>query len=283
MVVAEAKPSIAELLADPRLVVRPQIEDEQPAARLEHACRLFERARRLRGVMQRLRQQRHVHRAVFDRQFFQFAFFPGDVRQPLPVRERLGARQYTGRSIDRGHLLCPPRRFHRQVAFTAAEIRDFERRQQQAERARPRRPASSRHELAAIARVGPHVLEVLSPQPQHFLQPRFIRLDERRIRRRVELRLQQRPQRALAVILHAGGQAIKAVGAVALLDDQPGFLEEPEVPRHARLRQPQDAGELLDVEAVLVEHPQQPQPGLVPEQTVQRGRRFHIYQSRLVD
>ena len=47
--------------------------------------------------------------------------------------------------------------------------------------------------------------------------------------------------------------------------------------RHARLREAEDAGQLLDVEAVLVEHAQQPQPGLVPQQAVERGRLFHIY------
>jgi hypothetical protein len=49
------------------------------------------------------------------------------------------------------------------------------------------------------------------------------------------------------------------------------------VARDAGLRQPEDAGELLDVEAVLVEHAQQPQPGLVSQQAVERGRLFHIY------
>ena len=47
--------------------------------------------------------------------------------------------------------------------------------------------------------------------------------------------------------------------------------------RHARLREAEDAGQLLDVEPVLVEHPQQPQPGLVAQQPVERGRLFHIY------
>ena len=47
--------------------------------------------------------------------------------------------------------------------------------------------------------------------------------------------------------------------------------------RHARLREPEDAGQLLDVEAIVVEHAEQPQPGLVAQQPVERGRVFHIY------
>ena len=75
----------------------------------------------------------------------------------------------------------------------------------------------------------------------------------------------------------AGREAIEAVGAVALFDDELRFLEQAEMARHARLREAEDAGQLLDVEPVLVEHAQQPQPGLVPQQPIERGRLFHIY------
>ena len=40
LVVAEPEPAIAQLLADPGLVVRPEIEDQQPSARLENPRRL---------------------------------------------------------------------------------------------------------------------------------------------------------------------------------------------------------------------------------------------------
>ena len=45
----------------------------------------------------------------------------------------------------------------------------------------------------------------------------------------------------------------------------------------------QDAGEFLDVEPVLHEHAQQAQPGLIPQQPVERRHRFHIYECRLLD
>ena len=43
VLVAESKPAIAELLADPALVVRPKIEDQQAAAGLEDARRFVKR------------------------------------------------------------------------------------------------------------------------------------------------------------------------------------------------------------------------------------------------
>ncbi len=67
--------------------------------------------------------------------------------------------------VDRDDARRPPRRLHRQVAFAAAEVGDLERRQQQAERARPGRPAPPGHELPRVARVGSGVrLEVLLAQ-----------------------------------------------------------------------------------------------------------------------
>ena len=62
---------------------------------------------------------------------------------------------------------------------------------------RPGRPASSRDELAGVARVGPGVsVEVFLPEPQHFLEPRLVGADGRVRRRLVELRLQDRREGA---------------------------------------------------------------------------------------
>ena len=46
MFIAEPEPLIAELVADPRFVVRPQIENQQAAAGLEHAEGLAEQIER---------------------------------------------------------------------------------------------------------------------------------------------------------------------------------------------------------------------------------------------
>ena len=82
---------------------------------------------------------------------------------------------------------------------------------------------------------------------------------------------------ACAVVAHGGREPVVGVGAVALLADQAGVLQQAEMPGHARLRQPENAGQLVDVEAVAREHPQQPQPGLVAQQAIERGGLFHIY------
>ena len=59
--------------------------------------------------------------------------------------------------------------------------------------------------------------------------------------------------------------------------DEPGLLEEPEVARDARLRHAKDARELGDVEAILGEHAEQPEPRGVAEQPKQGGCALHAY------
>ena len=49
------------------------------------------------------------------------------------------------------------------------------------------------------------------------------------------------------------------------------------VPIGMTVGEAEDAGELLDVEPVLVQHTQQPQAGFIAQQTIERGLRFHIY------
>ena len=48
-----------------------------------------------------------------------------------------------------------------------------------------------------------------------------------------------RAARAVAAVADAGAQAVVAEAAVALLGDQAGVLEQPEMARHARLREPE--------------------------------------------
>ena len=64
-----------------------------------------------------------------------------------------------------------------------------------------------------------------------------------------------------------------------LFNDEPGLLEETQVARDAGLREAENAGQFLDVEAVLVEHAQQAEARLVAKQPVESGRAFHIYKS----
>jgi hypothetical protein len=55
------------------------------------------------------------------------------------------------------------------------------------------------------------------------------------------------------------------------------------MPRHAGLRQPQDARQLGDVQPLLRQHAQQAQPRFVAEQAVQQGGGLHIYKSTFTD
>jgi hypothetical protein len=92
-----------------------------------------------------------------------------------PLGEAPRTLQHCRRTIDGCHLRRPSRGLDRQIALSASEIRDLQGRQQQAEGARPRRPAPARHELPGVARVRPGVrLEVFLAKPQHFVQARLV-------------------------------------------------------------------------------------------------------------
>src|SRR5439155_20756952 len=154
----------------------------------------------------------------------------------------------------------------------------------QTERARPGRPTAARHQLPRIARVGAGLrVEVLLAQPQHFLQPRLVGADGRIAGGLVELRAERGGQRHAWLVEEAWREPVIAETAVALFGHEPGLLEEPEVARDARLREAEDAGQLGDVQAFFRQDAQEPQPGLVAEQPVERGDLFHIYKSTCID
>src|SRR5439155_18488670 len=91
-----------------------------------------------------------------------------------------------------------------------------------------------------------------------------------------------RPHRAVAIAGLARDAVVSEPGLL-LLRDEPGVLEQAEMAGDARLREPEDAGELRHVQALARERPKQPQPGLVAEQPIQRGRLPHIYESTFID
>jgi hypothetical protein len=108
---------------------------------------------------------------------------------------------------------------------------------------RPGGPASSRHELA-LAGVEPAVLfEVLPAEPPHFRQPRVVGAAVRRARRLVELRTQERPERAGAIlrVLQRGREPVPGVAPLPLLGHEPASLSMPrcrETPDWAMPRMP---------------------------------------------
>src|SRR2546426_6089182 len=87
LVVVEAQHAIAQLRAYPVLRLSAQIEHEDPAARHGDARRIRHRARRVVRVVQRLREERDVDGRVLDRQLFELAALPDDVRHPAAPGE----------------------------------------------------------------------------------------------------------------------------------------------------------------------------------------------------
>ncbi len=122
-------------------------------------------------------------------------------------------------------------------------------------------------------------LEILLPQPLDLGQPCGVGTPLRCARSGLELRLQQRPQRAEAV--QPAGKirpdAVVGVTPLALLADEPRLLEEPQVPGHARLRNPEDPGQLAHIQTLHCQQSEQAEPRLIPKQPVDSGR-IHIHE-----
>jgi hypothetical protein len=192
LLVFEPEPAIAESFAYPVLVVTPQVQNEHTSARTHDAHGFRQRHRGIVGVMQCLRQERHVDTAVLERQFFQLAPLPLNVRAAPPSRELLRARKDGLRPIHGNHLAREAARFERQVAFAAPEIRHVHGREELPERARPRGPAPPGHDLAALF-ASPVFIEVLLAEPPHLLEPRIVGAPGRGCRGGRELLFEERP------------------------------------------------------------------------------------------
>ena len=126
-----------------------QLEDQQAAARGEDADRLGDGAVRIGGVVQRLRQQREVDAAASSGSSSSSPRFHVMLAARRRCASVAGPGQHGRRAIDADHVPGPARRLDGQIALAAAEVGDPQRRQEQAERARPGRPAPSRLKVSA--------------------------------------------------------------------------------------------------------------------------------------
>ena len=196
----------------------------------------------------------------------------------------LRALEHDVRAIDRDHARRPARRFDRQVAFAAPEVGDLDA-AAAAGRARATRPPSSGRARAAARRAcrgrrarrsSPSAAAALPAAAPRRRGPPGRPRTARTARSSIVAS-------AASPLVERRRQAVVAEAAVALLADQPGVLQQAEMPRDARLRQAEDAGQLGDVQALAREHPQQAQPRLVAEQPVERRRLLHIYKSTCID
>ena len=227
------------------------------------------------GVVQRLRQQRHVERGVGHRQALDVAALPRHVREAPALGELPGPGQHRRRAIDAHHPARPARRLDREIALAAADVDHVERRQQQAQGPRPRRPAAPGHELTAVAGVGPGVyVEVLAAQPPHFLNPGVVGPNVGNGLGARELGGEELPQGRVVAL--GTGQPVVDVDAVAFLAHQAGVFQQAEVARDARLRQAEDPRQLRHVEAVDRQRPEEAQAGRVAEHAEQGRGLEHI-------
>ncbi len=64
-------------------------------------------------------------------------------------------------------------------------------------------------------------------------------------------------------------------GALAVFGDEAGVDEQSEVTRHARLRLPEDLGEIGDGELAVTQHGEDPQPRLLGNRPQRIERRLH--------
>ncbi len=275
--IVEPEPAVVQAIADPGLVVRAQVEDQDAAPRRHHAVRLGERARGRLGMVQRLREEDHVNAGVGERQPLDLPHFPRHVGDAPARRQGAGARQDLRRAIDGDHVRGPAGRLDGQVALAAADVGHLPRRQEQAERAAPGRPAAARHQLPGVGAVR---FEALLAGALDLAQPRLVGADRGVVGGVGEVALEQRPD-----VGEAGRRPGRVVDEAALAGflDQAGLAQQAEVPRHAGLRQSEHGGELGHVEALERQDPEHPEAGFVAEQPIQAGRRFHITESTYND
>ena len=262
-----------------------QVEHQHASARHDDPRRLGQRAGRIGRMVQRLREERHVHARVAQRQLLELALLPDHVADAPASGERARALQDERRAIHRDDPGRPAARLDRQIPLAAPDVGHAQRRQKVAERARPGRPAPPRDELTLVG-VRPGMrFEVLLAQPPHLGQPRIVRAAGLGRRGGGELGLEERGQRSRPVLPREKRRRGPEVGeaAFALLDDQPGILQQAEVPGHAGLGDPEDARQLAHVEPFGRQQAQNPQPGVVAEQLEQAGRLKHIYKSTSID
>src|SRR5262249_28651469 len=145
-------------------------------------------------------------------------------------------------------------------------------------------PASSGHELPFVG-VRPRVrVEVLLPETPDFFEARVVGLSDLGGASPLELVLQQQPQRRMSVDATAdvGRDGVVGKPGLPILADDAAVLQQAKMTRHAGLGDSQNAGQLRDVQTLLAQQPEEPQPNVVAEQPIERRRLNHIYESTLM-
>ncbi len=183
--------------------------------------------------------------------FFERAAFPGDVGDTASRRQRARPLQHVRRSIDGNDARRPAAGLDRQVALAASEIGDDHGRQQVARARAPTPPSFVPAPAVARWCPGPRARRSSLGGAAGLLRAARCRPG----------RCSVRPARSnwSWSSIHRGAcplspprtvrcDAVVRESGLALLTDQAAVLEKPEMARHARLRNTQDARQLGHVQ-----------------------------------
>src|SRR5262249_36594940 len=118
----ESGPAVLELLARPALLVAHEVEHEHAPARSQHAGRLAQRALRLLGVVQRLREHDEVDLARAQRQALDLAARQLAVLPARLLRLRAYAREHRAAEVDADHALARVAEQERELAAADPEV-----------------------------------------------------------------------------------------------------------------------------------------------------------------
>ena len=280
----ESEPSITQAIPGPLFRVGDKVEHQYASVLPDHRGCCLQGLEWILRVVQCLRQKRDVGSACLNRGPLELTQSPVDVADVPPSCEFAGAFQHRCRPVDCDHLRCPARHFQRQETFTASEVNHGVPGQEQPEPSGPRGPASSWYKLPATASRGPAVgLGAVATLPQHRAQPGLILVVGRVCGGGVEPRPQEGPHRTQARVMLIWRRPQEREATFALFGYEPSVAKQTHMSRDARLGYSQDCGQLADIQALLRQQPEQPQPCVIPQKPEQRARHFHIHESTYVD
>ena len=252
--------------------VRQDVGDDEPPARLQHPCRLGQRERGLRHVVQDVHDQRQVERPGLDRQRFEAAFVQVDVGL---VREALaGDGEHLGRGVDGDHRGDEGCKRRGDPARSAAQVADDGGGRQQ--RGEDAQVAGGAEQLGAevvpLPGGGGEELDGADAAAvEHRLQAAAVMPG---LERGGDVDADELPEPLRRLGQAVDGEPVVARGAVPAGSDPAGVAERLQVPRDGALRQRERVAQLGHGQLDAVQNGQQTAARRVGKQgqSVEDGR-----------
>ena len=259
LALGEPQPAVAEQFARLVELVRDEVENHQLAAGLDDAKRALDGLRRFLGVMQRLAEDREVHRRVVDRRMLQVALPELEVGQAVSPRLGLAEPDDLRRVIHRDDAFAFAREQLAQQPLAGAEVRNDNLRHEPKQQLAKRLPRAARP-VHAVEPAGDSVEinEVLIFAP---LEDALQVHEVGRVLRDFPCPGGRQLHQLAAVRAVVAGDAVVGVFAVATRLNEAGLLHLAKVHRYAGLAHVRDLGQLPHRQLALVEQRQQPHPG----------------------